>query len=270
MPIIKQLIALRRKAGMTKDEFFDYHYQVHGALSTGPSPSETPLKYFQTHFLDTAYHPNPAQNIPNAHPAWAFSDGLTELYFSSEDHMVQNFASEWVSKKVGPDGANFSDFSAVMPMFVSEEVVPLASTTSETSTWERAFVAMYFLALRDSQISEEKNGEVIDKFASLLKQHASHDALGLVVNGPTEVGFDLSAYFGGGRWSFPTYYVFMVVLRGKESVGAVRKVQGIFEEEYAGVLDLPATWIGFGERAVVLDQAEGIEFDPKRQPYKMG
>lgn len=43
MPIIKQLIALRRKAGMTKDEFFDYHYQVHGALSTGPSPSETPL-----------------------------------------------------------------------------------------------------------------------------------------------------------------------------------------------------------------------------------
>lgn len=172
--------------------------------------------------------------------------------------MVQNFASEWVSKKVGPDGANFSDFSAVMPMFVREEVVPLASTTSETSTWERAFVAMYFLALRESELPGEKNEKLVTKFSSLLQQHASHDVLGLVANAPTEVGFDLSAYFGGGR-SFPTYYVFMVVLRGKESVGAVRKVQGIFEEEYAGVLDLPATWIGFGERAVVLDQSEGVE-----------
>ncbi|PYH72187.1 EthD domain-containing protein [Aspergillus vadensis CBS 113365] len=267
MPIIKQLIALRRKAGLTREEFFDYHYQVHGALSKGPSPSETPLKYFQTHFLDTAYHVDPSQKIPNAHPAWAFNDGLTELYFSSEEHMIQNFASEWVKTKVGPDGANFSDFGAVKPMFVREEVVPLTAIESATSTRERSFVGMYFVALSDVQRSGEKNGEMIDKFTSLLKQHASTEVLELVVNVPTEVGFDLSAYFGGGR-SVPAYYVFMTVLRGKDSVSAVRKVQGIFEDEYAGVLDLPATWIGFGERAVVLDQSEGIEFDPKRQPYK--
>ncbi|GAT24210.1 hypothetical protein RIB2604_01800350 [Aspergillus luchuensis] len=290
MPIIKQLIALRRRAGLTREEFFDYHYQVHGALSKGPSPSETPLyvtippiqanihkwhltyiqvrKYFQTHFLDTAYHVDPSRKIPNAHPAWAFNDGLTELYLSSEEHMVQNFASEWVRTKVGPDGANFSDFGAVMPMFVREEMVPLAAIESATPTRERSFVGMYFVALSDAQHSGEKNGEMIDKFTSLLKQHASTEVLDLVVNAPTEVGFDLSAYFGGGR-SVPSYYVFMIVLRGKESISAVRKVQRIFEDAYAGVLDLPATWIGFGERAVVLDQSEGIEFDLKRQPYKM-
>ncbi|GLA66482.1 hypothetical protein AtubIFM54640_009060 [Aspergillus tubingensis] len=268
MPIIKQLIALRRKAGLTREEFFDYHYRVHGALSKGPSPSETPLKYFQTHFLDTAYHVDPSQKIPNANPTWAFNDGLTELYFSSEEHMIQSFVSEWARTKVGPDGANFSDFSVVMPMFVKEEVVPLTAIESAISTRERSFVGMYFVALSDVQHSGEKNGDMIDKFASLLKQHASHEVLELLVNVPTEVGFDLSAYFRGGR-SVPAYYAFMIVLRGKESVSAVRKVQGIFEAENAGILDLPATWIGFGERAVVLDQSEGIEFDPKRQPFKM-
>ena len=42
MPGIKQLIVLRRKAGLTCQEFFDYHYQVHGAISTAPNPGETP------------------------------------------------------------------------------------------------------------------------------------------------------------------------------------------------------------------------------------
>ncbi|OJJ71736.1 hypothetical protein ASPBRDRAFT_125903 [Aspergillus brasiliensis CBS 101740] len=272
MPIIKQLIALRRKAGMTRDEFFDYHYRVHGALSTGPSPSETPLKYFQTHFLDTAYHVDPTKGIPNAHPAWAFSDGLTELYFSSEEHMIQNFASEWVAKKVGPDGANFSDFSAVMPMFVKEEVIPPSAETSMGEyqySAERSFVAMYFLAMKDSQLPGEAREAIVAKFSSLLQQHASHDILGLAVNVPTEVGFDLTAYFGGGGRSIPSYYVFMIALRGKESIGAVRKVQGMFEDEYAEKLDLSETWIGFGERAVVLDRSEGVEFDVRRQPYKL-
>jgi hypothetical protein len=42
MPYIKQLVVLRRKAGLSREEFFDYHYQKHGAISTGPTPAETP------------------------------------------------------------------------------------------------------------------------------------------------------------------------------------------------------------------------------------
>lgn len=42
MTTIKQLIVLRRKAGLTRKEFFDYHYQEHGKISTGPDPAENP------------------------------------------------------------------------------------------------------------------------------------------------------------------------------------------------------------------------------------
>ncbi|KAJ5776306.1 uncharacterized protein N7511_001317 [Penicillium nucicola] len=74
IPGIKQLIVLRRKAGMTRQEFFDYHYQVHGAISTGTNS----WKYFQTHFNDSAYHPQGPNFDLNSHPPWAFGDDITE------------------------------------------------------------------------------------------------------------------------------------------------------------------------------------------------
>jgi DNA-binding transcriptional regulator YiaG len=42
MPHIKQIVAIRRKPGLTRQEFFDYHFQVHGKLSQAPSPDITP------------------------------------------------------------------------------------------------------------------------------------------------------------------------------------------------------------------------------------
>jgi hypothetical protein len=197
--------------------------------------------------------------VPNAHPEWAFSDDITELYFHSMDHMSQVFTSEWATQKVGPDGANFSDFSAVLPMLVREETIPLAdsceSTTLTDKYEEHAFVAMYFVAPREPRIGV---AGLTSKFASTVQRHASADVLKLVVNTPLEVGFDLGAYFGTNR-PIPQYHVFTVTLPGKDSIAALRKVQALFEEECADLLNLPETWIGFGERAVVLDQTENIK-----------
>lgn len=50
--------------------------------------------------------------------------------------------------------------------------------------------------------------------------------------------------------------VFAITLRGKDSFSAVRKAQKDFEAETGSPLDLASTWIGFGERAVVLNQKE--------------
>ncbi|KAL3483133.1 hypothetical protein BJX62DRAFT_231186 [Aspergillus germanicus] len=273
MPYIKQLVVLRRKAGLTREEFFDYHYQTHGAISTGPTAAETPTKYFQTHFIDTAYHHDTNNNVPNAHPPWAFSDDITELYFDSPEHLAQVFKSEWVAKKVGPDGANFSDFSAVLPMFVTEEEVALpgmgdvgSSSLVAPHSKTNAFVAVYFVAFWDGQAVP---ADTVSQFAEILGRHASGEVRKLVVNTPAEEGFDLAAYFGGSRAAMPHYqFVFTITLRGRESVGAVRRAQKEFEARFDFQMDLPSTWIAFGERAVVLDQTEIIEFDPSRQPFK--
>ncbi|KAL3456405.1 hypothetical protein BJX64DRAFT_296654 [Aspergillus heterothallicus] len=273
MPYIKQLVVLRRKAGLTREEFFDYHYQTHGAISTGPTAAETPTKYFQTHIIDAAYHYDTNNNVPNAHPHWAFNDDITELYFDSPEHLAQVFKSEWVAKKVGPDGVNFSDFSAVLPMFVKEEDVALPGVGDVGSGSLRphhseinAFVAVYFVAFRNGQAAPT---DAVSQFAEILRSHASGEVRKLAVNTPAEAGFDLAAYFGRSRAAMPHYqFVLTVTLRGRESASAVRRAQKEFEARFASQLDLPSTWIAFGERAVVLDQTENIEFDPSRQPFK--
>jgi hypothetical protein len=231
--------------------------------------------------------------VPNAHPPWAFSDDITELYFDSPEHLAQVFKSEWVAKKVGPDGANFSDFSAVLPMFVKEEDVALPavggrSTSSLTPPHSdtNVFVAVYFVAFSNGHAVPV---DTVSQLAEILGNHASGEVRKLAVNTPAEAGFDLAAYFGGSRAAMPQYqFVFTVTLRGRESVSAMRQAQKEFEARFASQLELPSTWIAFGERAVVLDQSENIEvclalihvlralwwlttlaqFDPSRQPFK--
>lgn len=41
---LKQIACLRRKSNLTRKEFFDHHFQVHGSLADVPSnPDEKPL-----------------------------------------------------------------------------------------------------------------------------------------------------------------------------------------------------------------------------------
>lgn len=159
---------------------------------------------------------------------------------------------------MGPDGANFSDFSAVLPMFMREDTVPLSITGASASQTHQldgnAFVAMYFVALRNQQTP---SGTIISELVSCINCYASQEVLAMVVNTPDDTDFNLGAYFGGEppvRFQF----VFTITLRGKESMGAIRKAQIDFEEKIESI-DLPATWIGFGERAVVLDQTENVK-----------
>ncbi|OJI89784.1 hypothetical protein ASPTUDRAFT_917908 [Aspergillus tubingensis CBS 134.48] len=265
MAFLKQIAVVRRKAGMTKEEFFEYHYQRHGGISTGPTPAETPAKYFQTHFIDAAYHPDANNKVPNAHPPWAFSDDITELYFESPEHLVQVFKSDWVAKKVGPDGVNFSDFSAILPMFMKEEEFPIPSVGSSRPSHfeENTFVAAYFVAFHGKHAPRE----TVSQLTASLENYAPGEVRKLIVNTPAETGFDLGAYFGG-ECPIQYQFVFTITLQGKQSISAIRRAQKEFEEHFASQLDLPSTWIGFGERAVVLDQAENVKFDLSRQPFK--
>lgn len=38
--LVKQVVAIRRKPDMTRKEFLDHHYQVHGSISDGPEDSD--------------------------------------------------------------------------------------------------------------------------------------------------------------------------------------------------------------------------------------
>ncbi|CAJ0546535.1 Ff.00g011620.m01.CDS01 [Fusarium sp. VM40] len=263
MHYLKQIVAVRRKAGLTRQEFFDYHFQVHGKISTAPSPAETPSRYFQTHLEDAAYHPQDSSLGLNASPKWAFSDDITELYFQSIEHLDRVFKSPHVRERVGPDGLNFSDLGASLPVTVTETVVPFqgCDPIEELDSRLSSPVAMYFIAGINGGIDDLVSG-----FTKCLQQFAATRVRTLISNVPVDLTWDPNAYFGSdpGRPVFDL--VFTIHLRDKEAIPTVREAQNSFEQTFASQLNLENTWIAFGQRALIFDQDGGIEFDPARQP----
>lgn len=144
-------------------------------------------------------------------------------------------------------------------MFVREDAVPLPLSSASQMDQEdkNTFVAMYFVALRDPDIPSET---LISTLVSSLVRHASMEVQSMLLNVPVDASFDLGAYFGGEP-PVRHQFMFTIILRGKGSIKAVRKAQADFEKQVTS-LDLPATWIGFGERAVVLDQINNIKVNP--------
>lgn len=40
VPLIKQICAIRRKPGLTRKEYLDYRYRIHGSIVDGPENKE--------------------------------------------------------------------------------------------------------------------------------------------------------------------------------------------------------------------------------------
>ncbi|KAF5638107.1 hypothetical protein F52700_4811 [Fusarium sp. NRRL 52700] len=264
MSQIKQIVAIRRKPGLTRQEFFDYHFQVHGRLSQGPSPQVTPSKYFQTHIQDAVYNHQEGQGV-NANPWWAFSDDIVELYFQSEDHMKTSFGSQYVREHVGPDGVNFSDFASALPVTVQERLIPLnesiRTSPESVDTLSVSPVAMYYLT-----VTSDNTEDVIAGFVNSLQKIARSQVRTLVANTPVELSLNPDAYFGSNPNRPKFNLIFSIHLQGKESIAGVRKAQKEFEAAYGAKIDLPNCWIAFGQRGLVLNQDKDIQFDLSRQP----
>ena len=112
--MIKTLAAIRRKPGMTQQEYFSYIRDVHGALARAK-----PLairRYVQNHVGDSAYG---AEGDP-AYQGLFHRDSVTELYFDDVEGMLRSFTDAYVRDVVGPDGANFSDMSTALAMLARD------------------------------------------------------------------------------------------------------------------------------------------------------
>ncbi|KAF4473555.1 hypothetical protein FAGAP_12997 [Fusarium agapanthi] len=264
MPDIKQIVAIRRKPGLTRQEFFDYHFQVHGRISQGPSPDVTPSKYFQTHIQDSVYNHQEGRGV-NANPWWAFSDDIVELYFQSEDHMKRGYGSQYAKEHIGPDGVNFSDFASALPVTVQERVIPLQESENVSSedidTLSVSPVAMYFLT-----VTGDDTDDIITGFATGLQKFAGSQVRTLIANVPVELSLNPDAYFGSNPDRPKFNLILSIHLRSKEGFAEVRKAQKEFEAAYGAKINLPNSWIAFGQRGLVLNQDKDIKFDLSRQP----
>ena len=94
--MIKMTMFLKRKAGMSHDDFVKHHIEVHGPQFRSIPEAQTHcLRYIQTHPVELKT--DVAQN--------ADFDGTAELWFDSEAGMEEVLTSETYNNVVFPDPA---------------------------------------------------------------------------------------------------------------------------------------------------------------------
>ena len=183
--MIKTLAAIRRKPGMTQQEYFSYIRDVHGALARAK-----PLairRYVQNHVGDSAYG---AEGDP-AYQGLFHRDSVTELYFDDVEGMLRSFTDAYVRDVVGPDGANFSDMSTALAMLARDVELDVAAPADAPAK------VMYFLRKPDALTPERFAGELrraADAALGGMPQAAAVRRAVLTLAIPDETG--LMAYFG--------------------------------------------------------------------------
>ncbi|KAL1903218.1 hypothetical protein Sste5346_000503 [Sporothrix stenoceras] len=260
--MIKQIASSRRKPGMTRREYLDYHFRVHGALADDiDDRNAKPEKYLQTHVFDSVYGARPGP-VPNANHAWMARDDVTELYFRDWDHVQAVMNSSYVREKIGPDGKNFADFETAMVLLAHEHEVPLGTEAGADTADDSAVrhVAMFFVAAPDGSLDGVAlDAQLTPLLVAALQAMALPDVRGLLVNvGFTSEKFDLTTYFGGK--DMPRYaVVYKIVMRSAASVRTVRRAQAAFAKQAAGLFDDSVSYTLFGYEGLIFDASQGIK-----------
>lgn len=109
--MIKFTILLRRRPGLTHDEFVRYHRDVHAAVFMSMSVVQRHVRrYVQQHTLETTLQGLRATSI----------DGVTELWFDDVESIGVVFTDESYLATIRPDEARFLDLNAC-EFIVSDE-----------------------------------------------------------------------------------------------------------------------------------------------------
>lgn len=114
--VTKAIVLLTRKKSMSQKEFSTYWKSVHGPLAAKELPGV--IRYVQNHITDTFAR--------GGFPSKDYDvDGVVELWFESEEAMLEAFASEG-SQNVLQDAANFIERMTVV-VVEENEVLNIAS-----------------------------------------------------------------------------------------------------------------------------------------------
>lgn len=277
MSIIKQIATGRRKPNMTRKEYFDHRFRVHGRISDETEEEDhKPYKYIQTQIFDSAFGLRPDGPL-NANQHWCGRDDTTELFFRDWNHVESCFSSEYLKTTIRPDGPLFADFETSVVLMAYEKPAPIQTTAAQqrikngnnATDAGNATVAMYFIStVDDTRTGTELEKTVTPLLTTALETHCQDDAWGMICNvGAVSDKFDLNSYFGGT--SMPQYaLVYKVFLNDAASVPAFRKAQKYFEDaaRRPEAIDLYESFVVFSQEALVMDMGNGTRFSFDRQP----
>lgn len=110
--MIKLAFMVKRRGGMSHDEFVDYHRNRHAPLFASiPESTQYVRRYAVSHPVPNETYPEPEY------------DGLTEIWFDSWSDHDAFFSSQNYLEKVRPDEPNFIDFTDVVTLAGEERTI---------------------------------------------------------------------------------------------------------------------------------------------------
>jgi uncharacterized protein (TIGR02118 family) len=111
--MIKMLITLKRREGMSQEQFKTYQREVHSPLLFAIPEANRYIRRF------VVSYPVPAPSFPE--PSY---DAVIEAWFDTMDDLEALYLSENFQTKVAPDHQNFISMSSV-GRIISEETIVL-------------------------------------------------------------------------------------------------------------------------------------------------
>lgn len=111
--MIKLIVAVKRKAGMSADDFHRHWRTTHADLvRSSPASRKYIRKYIQCHTLPTEY----------ASGGVAF-DGTAELWFESIEDKDRFYSDPDYLARIQPDESRFADMAGTVFFVTAEETV---------------------------------------------------------------------------------------------------------------------------------------------------
>jgi EthD domain len=180
--VIKIIATVRRKPGMTHEEYCVYLRNVHGEIAR--AKPLTVRRYIQSHVFDGAF--GVAKDL--GYEITFHRDSVTELWFDDLPAMARTFSDPYTQQVIGPDGANFGDLRTSVSLLAVETELDLPKPGSG------AIKVMHFLKSKEGF---DRNAWVA-ALNSAVRQAV--DAIGpsvrrAVLSVPLELPLQIAAYF---------------------------------------------------------------------------
>lgn len=152
--MIRLVFALRRKAGLSRDEFHDYWLNRHAPLVAGFTGDLDILRYVQTHAVDDDASAAARAARGDMEPAY---DGVAELWWASEADLTARLETE-AAQRAGAalleDEARFIDLPN-SPLWMAYEYPQINPCPEDVVARTRSNVIRVFFSLRQKpELSE--------------------------------------------------------------------------------------------------------------------
>jgi uncharacterized protein (TIGR02118 family) len=113
--MVKHILFLKRKPGLSREEFSRYWRDVHGPLVMGmPEINRHFLSYVQNHLATGSDHPRAVSDGDEAF------DGIAEITFAQPEDRVAMTREPVYRERVVPDEERFIDRERVVAYLVDE------------------------------------------------------------------------------------------------------------------------------------------------------